>query len=121
MPTEEPSLASHANAIIWEQRYIAKQAAFMEAQRKRRAKGQQVTSTEEQRARGRERGRAQRYAKAPPWTRERVTAALRAWHEQHGKWPCSQDWQLSGEGRPSSSRVRDLFGGWKQALEEAQR
>lgn len=117
MPDDEPSLASYANLIAAEQKYVAKQAKFIEAQMERRRRGQTFTTREQQTARGRERAAANR---KPAWTKDSTLAALRAWHEQHGSWPSGNSWEMSASDRPTSSRVRQLFGSWAAAIEEAQ-
>lgn len=117
MPADDaPSLASYANLIISEQKYAAKQAAFMDAQRARREKGATFSSAKEQRDRGRARGNANR----SPWTRERVLAAMRAWHAEHGEWPTTWTWRSAEKGRPTATRVQAVFGTWAAAMKEAQ-
>lgn len=83
----------------------------------RRRKGQAFTPREVQTARGRANAAA---ARRPAWDKASVIAALRAWHQEHGTWPSGNGWEMAAEGRPTSARVRQLFGSWAQAIEEAQ-
>jgi Homing endonuclease associated repeat len=53
------------------------------------------------------------------WTRAEVIAALRRWSRGHGRPPTANDWRLTGADRPGANAVADLFGGWSQALSEA--
>lgn len=77
------------------------------------------------------------------WTRDRIVAAIKRWHRQHGEAPRSTDWdvhrarklaelheRLAAEWRgriakfevgrwPSVRTVREQFGGWNNAIAAA--
>jgi Homeodomain-like domain len=70
---------------------------------------------------------------APQWTRERVRAAMRAWHTQYGTRPSSYDWsrtharrrgadalgRLTDGAWPAPGTVTDLYGTWAAAHADA--
>ena len=53
------------------------------------------------------------------WTAEQVIALLRADASRRGRPPREHEWQISDASRPSSHRVKALFGSWNAALIEA--
>jgi hypothetical protein len=53
------------------------------------------------------------------WTEASVIDALKEWAAQHGHSPTQQQWRKADDGRPVAQTVRNIFGGWDQALEAA--
>ncbi|MTD47341.1 hypothetical protein GKE82_24350 [Conexibacter sp. W3-3-2] len=53
------------------------------------------------------------------WTPERITAAIVAFTEQHGRPPTPAEWHESSPDHPCRSTVRNRFGSWAAALASA--
>ena len=70
---------------------------------------------------------------AREWTRERVRAAMRAWHVRYGSPPTAYDWSISHASRrgpdalgrlqhaewPPASTVSEVYGSWAAARADA--
>jgi len=54
------------------------------------------------------------------WSSESIVTALRADAAARGHWPRERDWRRAGEGHPSSTTVRRLFGAFRTAVAAAQ-
>lgn len=60
---------------------------------------------------------------ARQWTRDTIVAAIRAWHDQHGRPPRSMEWKRrrapSEIDRPTANTVISVFGTWRAGVEAA--
>jgi hypothetical protein len=55
----------------------------------------------------------------PTWTASRILEALRAEASKRGRSPFMSDWIKATVEHPAAETVRDVFGTWKNALEQA--
>lgn len=55
------------------------------------------------------------------WTPERITAAVRAFVDDHGRPPTQTEWRESAPDHPCLSTVHNRFGSWAAAIKSAER
>jgi hypothetical protein len=53
------------------------------------------------------------------WTLDTVVAAIRRWHDEHGRPPMSDEWQRRGPWWPSTRSVFGVAGSWNAAIQAA--